>query len=57
MVPGGLLMGLGIGKLLGYPGAGLFIGLGAAFVIISIFSLFTSKDEQTRKQEDDDLEL
>ncbi|MFY9799796.1 MAG: hypothetical protein WAK10_00950 [Methanoregula sp.] len=32
LVPAGLLIGLGIGMLAGYPGPGLMIGLGLGFI-------------------------
>lgn len=31
-IPGGLLLGLGVGIATGNPGAGLLIGLGAGFI-------------------------
>ncbi|UCZ53915.1 hypothetical protein LGQ02_03785 [Bacillus shivajii] len=43
LIPGGLLLGLGIGLALGHPGPGLFIGLGSAFVVAAIVQMFASK--------------
>ncbi|MCC7543670.1 hypothetical protein IT415_03085 [bacterium] len=32
-IPGGTLLGLGIGLVFGQPGAGLLIGVGAGFIV------------------------
>ena len=38
-IPGGLLIGMGIGFLLNQLVAGLFIGLGAGFIIFALILL------------------
>ncbi|MFO0955485.1 MAG: hypothetical protein U0526_03035 [Candidatus Saccharibacteria bacterium] len=38
-IPGGLLLGLGIGIALGNPGAGLLIGLGGGFMLWALLSI------------------
>jgi len=37
-IPGGLLLGMGVGFLVNNVPAGMFIGLGAGFVAFGIFS-------------------
>jgi hypothetical protein len=38
-IPGGLLVGMGIGFLVNNIAAGLFIGLGAGFILFGIVAL------------------
>ncbi|WP_100406981.1 hypothetical protein [Bacillus solitudinis] len=39
LIPGGFLIGLGIGLALNNPAPGMFIGLGIGFIIIAVYSL------------------
>ena len=39
-IPGGLLLGMGIGWIYGYLVQGLLIGLGAGFLIVGILAIF-----------------
>jgi len=39
LIPGGLLLGLGIGLALKHPGAGVLIGLGAGFIAWAIIRM------------------
>lgn len=40
LVPGGLLLGMGIGMFFGKAGAGLFIGLGVGLIFYGFLSAF-----------------
>jgi hypothetical protein len=39
-IPGGCLIGLGIGLLVGNPGAGVLIGLGSGFMLWALVGIF-----------------
>lgn len=39
-IPGGIMLGMGIGFLMGNIPAGLFIGMGAGFVLFAVVGLF-----------------
>jgi hypothetical protein len=39
-IPGGCLLGLGIGLVLANPGAGVLIGLGAGFILWALIGIF-----------------
>jgi len=45
-IPGGTLLGLGLGLVVGQPGAGVLIGLGAGFILWGLLGVFgkTSTD-------------
>ncbi|MCT8137808.1 hypothetical protein H1D32_08595 [Anaerobacillus sp. CMMVII] len=49
MIPGGLLVGFGVGLAYGDPGLGLFIGLGSGFIFIAIHSLILSNIRRNEK--------
>lgn len=42
-IPGGILLGMGIGFLVDNIPAGMFIGLGAGFVLLAITNIFKKK--------------
>lgn len=42
-IPGGLLLGMGLGFVYGNVPAGLFIGLGAGFVLMALTLIFLRK--------------
>lgn len=39
-IPGGLLLGFGIGFLINNVAAGMFVGLGAGFILFALVSIF-----------------
>ncbi len=43
---GSLLLGLGIGKLLGFTSEGLFIGMGIGFLLKALFPLLSMQKEE-----------
>ncbi|GAA0466265.1 hypothetical protein [Alkalibacillus silvisoli] len=45
IIPGGLLLGMGIGMIFGESGAGMFIGLGLG-LLVSAFLAFSSKKSE-----------
>ena len=42
-IPGGLLMGMGIGLAVGEVAAGMFIGLGAGFILTTLANFFINR--------------
>lgn len=42
-IPGGLLVGMGVGFLVNNLPAGMFIGLGAGFVLFALTVIFVKK--------------
>ncbi|WP_188207784.1 LapA family protein [Alkalibacillus aidingensis] len=51
VIPGGLILGLGIGLMVGNPGAGMLIGLGLGFLISPLFVLFEKKNNRKKQLE------
>lgn len=45
LIPGGLLLGMGIGLAMDEVAAGMFIGLGAGFILTTIFTYFSKRHE------------
>lgn len=45
-IPGGCLLGLGIGLVMNNPGAGVLIGLGSGFVLWALAGIISSSSNK-----------
>ncbi|MGO4889553.1 hypothetical protein ACJ2A9_17545 [Anaerobacillus sp. MEB173] len=53
LIPGCLLLGMGIGLAYGDPAPGMFIGLGLSFILIAIHSLLKGSKAKNQDKNTD----